>query len=339
MVTTLEPSNDLNKPSTGARLSSERDFHTQSSTESLEPVSRDPVSHYMNKIAQTPLLRREEELELSRASLAGDAEAREKLIRSNLRLVAKLAFEYKDFGVSLMDLICEGNIALMKAIERYDPDKGAKLSSYAAWWIRHSMKRSIATHSKTIRLPIHQIDRLSKIRKVTTQLQELFGRKPNDQEIATELGIPVHKVTHLKTVSSQPSSLNAPLKDDSDSSLGDLIGDAQSESPYETVENKSLVDELNTLLDYLQPREADILRKRFGMDHDTPKTLEEVSQELKITRERVRQIQNKALKKMREAIEDFERQRSKEEVKVYNMEKERMRVLQEFMKSKDIDEG
>jgi len=300
-----------------------------------DELSREPIDVYMRNITRTPLLDKEEEVELSRRSMTGDEQARERLIRSNLRLVVKIAYEYKDFGVNIMDLVCEGNVALIRAIERYDPDKGAKLSSYAAWWIRHAMKRFIATHSKTIRLPIHQIDRLSKIRHVTNQLRDLLDREPTDQEIATELNIPVHKVAHLKTVSTQPSSLHAPLKEDGDSSLLELVGDAQSESPSDIAENKSLVAELNLLLDYLHPREAEILRKRFGLDQGAPQTLEEVSQDLNITRERVRQIQNKALRKMREALKDYERQRTKEEVKVFNLERERMRVLQEFIENKE----
>lgn len=298
--------------------------------------SHEPIDVYMRTITRTALLSRDEELELSRKSMAGDDIAREHLIRANLRLVVKIAYEYRDFGVNIMDLVCEGNVALISAIERYDPDKGAKLSSYAAWWIRHAMKRFIATHSKTIRLPIHQIDRLSKIRKVTTQLRDYFDREPTDHEIAAELSIPVHKVTHLKSVSSRPSSLHAPLQNDSDTSLLELVSDTHVGSPSEIAEINSLVAELNTLIDYLHPREAEILKKRFGLEQAAPQTLEEVSQDLDITRERVRQIQNKALRKMREAIIEHERQRSKDEIKVFNMEKERMRVIQNFIEEKNL---
>ena len=306
----------------------------QSSSKSAQIKDVDPVSKYIASISKTDLLNRDEERELSLKSLAGDEDAREHLIRANLRLVAKIAFEYKNFGVPIMDMMCEGNIALMKAIERYDPDKGAKLSSYAAWWIRHAIKRFIATHSKTIRLPIHQIDRLTKIRRVTQQLKDLFGREPTDKEIAFELSIPVHKVSHLKTVSSQPASLDAPVGDDSDSTLVDFLSDDYIEAPDKAAERNSMVNQLNTFLDYLNPRESDILRKRFGMDQGTPLTLEEVSQDMNITRERVRQIQNKALRKMRDVLTEHNKQRNKEEIKGRALEKERMRVLKQFIQEK-----
>ena len=296
-------------------------------------MSSDPLTLYLEKIARTSLLKLEDERALSQRAQTGDISAFNQLVQAHLRLVAKIAFEYKGFDVPIFDLICEGNYSLFHAIRRYAPDKGSRLSAYAAWWIRYAIKRYISTHSKTIRLPVHQIDRLTKIIKATARLKDTLGREPSDQEIATELKVPVHKIAHLRTVSKQPTSLHTPVKDDSSSLLIDVVCDPQVEPPSKIAEKQSLAEQLNVLLDNLEPRESSILRKRFGLNDESPQTLEEISQDMDITRERVRQIQTKALHKMRDALSEYERPRTKEEIRTMNLNKCRIDVLREFIKN------
>jgi RNA polymerase primary sigma factor len=296
----------------------------------LPTSERSTIKLYLQEIGKTPLLKPSEEVELAALIQNGDAQARERMIKANLRLVVKIAHDYANFGLPLLDLISEGNIGLVKAVERFDPSKGGKLSTYAAWWIKQSIKRALANQSKTIRLPVHLVDKIARMRRLTAELEEVLGRQPTDEEVAYEMEMPVNKVAHLKSVSVRPASLNAPVTDDEGTEFGDLIGDEKSVNPLDNLQNKNVVNNLMNLVDTLDPREAEIIRLRFGLNGDKGKTLEEVGEMFEITRERVRQLQNMALSRMRKALIAKERQRSGEEVHQENLEASRMEVLQEF---------
>jgi RNA polymerase primary sigma factor len=229
----------------------------------------------------------------------GDQAAREQMIKANLRLVVKIARQYEGIGLPLMDLISEGNIGLMKAVERFDPAFGAKVSTYAVWWIKQAMKRALANQSKTIRVPVHMVDKISKMHRAARRLQETLGREPTDDELAEELGIPTFRVSQMRVAAIRPTSLDCPLRDDNSSTLGDLVHDENAENPYEELESKASLNTLKTLVAKLSPREAGILRARFSLDSAGEKTLEEVARQFNVTRERVRQIQSKALEKLR----------------------------------------
>ncbi|MEX0331550.1 MAG: RNA polymerase sigma factor RpoD/SigA [Puniceicoccaceae bacterium] len=296
----------------------------------LPSSEKSTIKLYLQEIGKTPLLKPSEEVELAALIQRGDPKAREKMIKANLRLVVKIAHDYSNFGLPLLDLISEGNIGLVKAVERFDPNKGGKLSTYAAWWIKQSIKRALANQSKTIRLPVHLVDKIARMRRITMELEEVLGRAPTDEEIAYEMEMPVNKVAHLKSVSVRPASLDAPVGDDDGTEFGDLIGDENSINPFENLQNKNVVNDLNTLIDELDPREAEIIRLRFGLNGDKPLTLEEVGEMFEITRERVRQLQNMALTRMRKALIANERQRSHEEIHEERLEAKRMEVLKEF---------
>lgn len=301
--------------------------------EYVPAAERDPVQIYLQEIGKTPLLKPEEEVTLARRIQAGDELARERMIRSNLRLVVKIAHDYSSFGLPLLDLISEGNIGLIKAVERFDPDKGGKLSTYAAWWIKQSIKRALANQSKTIRLPVHLIEKIARIRKASAQLQDELGREPTNDEIAYVVGMSAGKVAHLKSVSVRPASLDAPVGDGEDTRFGDLIGDENSASPYEKFSGKALLGDVRDMIDALDKREAEIIRMRFGLDGQTPLTLEEVGEAFNITRERVRQLQNMALMKMRKQMAERERLRSGEEVQQERIRAGRKEVLHEFARN------
>jgi len=228
------------------------------------------------------------------------------MIKANLRLVVKIAREYEDYGMPLLDLINEGNMGLMKAVERFDPAKGAKLSTYSAWWIKQAIKRALANQSKTIRLPVHVVDKLFHMRHASVKLQETLGREPTDEELGEELGLSGRKVAQLRTAAIRPASLEAPLGDDETSRIADVIRDESADTPYEQLEGKTNIAMLRELVATLHPREAEILRYRFGLDGDTEKTLEDVGRKFGVTRERIRQIQNAALLKLRKQIEKLE---------------------------------
>ncbi|MDP0499417.1 MAG: sigma-70 family RNA polymerase sigma factor [Verrucomicrobiota bacterium JB022] len=296
----------------------------------LPPSERSAIKLYLQEIGKTPLLKPSEEVELAALIQQGDPRAREKMIKANLRLVVKIAHDYSNFGLPLLDLISEGNIGLVKAVERFDPNKGGKLSTYAAWWIKQSIKRALANQSKTIRLPVHLVDKIARMRRVTMELEEALGRAPSDEEIAAELEMPVNKVAHLKSVSVRPTSLDAPVGDEDGTEFGELIGDESSINPLDDLENKTLINELNRMLAQIDPREAEIIRLRFGLGGEKPKTLEEVGELFGITRERVRQLQNIALTRMRKILVAKERQRSTDEIEEERREQQRMEVLQEF---------
>ncbi len=261
---------------------------------------------YLREVGQTKLLTIEEENELAARIKKGDKKAREQMIKANLRLVVKIAREYEDYGMPLLDLINEGNIGLMKAVERFDPSKGAKLSTYSAWWIKQAIKRALANQSKTIRLPVHVVDKLFHMRRSAVKLHEVLGREPTDEELGDELGFSAQKVAQLRTAAIRPASLEAPLGDDDSSRIADVVRDEHADTPYEQLEVKANSAMLREMVATLDPREAEILRYRFGLDGDTERTLEEVGQKFGVTRERIRQIQNTALAKLRKQIEKLE---------------------------------
>jgi len=296
----------------------------------LPSSDRNVLRTYMQEIGKTPLLTPEEEVKLAKRIKKGDKAARDQMISANLRLVVKIAHDYNNFGLPLMDLISEGNIGLVKAVERFDPSKGGKLSTYAAWWIKQSIKRALANQSKTIRLPVHLVDKIAKMRKVTQQLAEELDREPTDEEIAYMMEMPVNKVAHLKSVSVRPSSLDAPVGEDGDTSFGELVGDENQATPFENLHEKSQSDNIRDVIGRLDEREAEIIRLRFGLDGNRPLTLEEVGDQFDVTRERVRQIQNIAIHKMRRMMMDNERQRTKDEVQEEKIARKKMEVLQEF---------
>jgi RNA polymerase primary sigma factor len=229
------------------------------------------------------------------------------MIRSNLRLVVKIAHDYANLGLPLLDLISEGNIGLMKAVERFDPAKGGKLSTYAAWWIKQSIKRALANQSKTIRLPVHLVDKISKMRRVALQMSEELGREPTDDELAEEVGLSSGKISQLKTVSIRPASLDAPISDDDSTEFGEIVGDLEALTPFERLRDKNLRDEVGDLLEVLDEREKKIIFSRFGLDGGKAKTLEEVGKKFGVTRERIRQLQNIALMKLRRALQKKEK--------------------------------
>jgi RNA polymerase primary sigma factor len=257
---------------------------------------------YLREIGQIQLLTPQEEIDLAARIKKGDREARTLMIKANLRLVIKIAHDYANLGLPLLDLVSEGNIGLMKAVERFDPAKGGKLSTYAAWWIKQSIKRALANQSKTIRLPVHLLDKISKMNRVASQMSEELGREPTDDELAEEVGLSPRTVSQLRTASIRPSSLNAPVNEDDSTEFGDLVGDEDARTPFEFLRDRNLRDELPQLLAILDPRERTIIFQRFGLDGARPKTLEEVGKKLGVTRERIRQVQNIALVKLRRAL-------------------------------------
>ena len=260
------------------------------------------IGLYLREISQVPLLSPQDEVKLAGQIKRGNKKAREKMITANLRLVVKIAHDFGNYGLPLLDLISEGNIGLMKAVERFDPNKGGKLSTYASWWIKQSIKRALANQSKTIRLPVHLVDKIGKIRRVAAQMAEELGHEPTTEELAEELGLPVAKVAHLKTVAVRPASLDAKISADDDTAFGDLVGDDRAEDPFEALRDKDLQDEVGDLLNVLDPRERKIIAFRFGLDGGRGRTLEEVGHKFGVTRERIRQLQNIALLKMRKAL-------------------------------------
>ena len=297
---------------------------------SLPSSERNTMRIYLQEIGKTPLLTPDEEVTLANRIQRGDKRARDKMISANLRLVVKIAHDYVNFGLPLQDLISEGNIGLIKAVERFDPTKGGKLSTYAAWWIKQSIKRALANQSKTIRLPVHLVDKIAKMRKVTAQLADELDREPSDDEIAYAMEMPVNKVAHLKSVSVRPSSLDAPVGEGEDTSFGELVSDDNASTPFEDLTVKSIHNDIQSMIGQLDGREGEIIRLRFGLDGSQPMTLEEVGDHFKVTRERVRQLQNIALHKMRRMMVDNERQRSREEIHEEEIERKKMEVLHEF---------
>lgn len=284
----------------------------------IEPKSRErggydgdtAIKLYLREIGQVKLLTPQEEIALAARIKKGDRKAREQMIKANLRLVVKIARDYEGIGLPLLDLISEGNIGLMKAVERFDPAKGGKLSTYGSWWIKQSIKRALANQSKTIRLPVHLVDKISKMRRTAMRLQEELGREPTDEELGEELGITASRVSQMRMAAIRPASLDAPIGDEDSNNFAEVVQDENANTPYEQLEEKTVTHMLQEMVKTLDPREATILKARFGLDGGPEKTLEEVGQKFGVTRERVRQIQNIALKKLRKMIEKMETTRT-----------------------------
>jgi len=297
-----------------AEEAAEAGAHAREGDEHAEHRVRDRTSYdgdtaiklYLREIGQVKLLTPQEEIDLAARIKRGDKKAREQMIKANLRLVVKIARDYEGIGLPLLDLISEGNIGLMKAVERFDPAKGGKLSTYGSWWIKQSIKRALANQSKTIRLPVHLVDKISKMRRTAMRLQEELGREPSDEELGEELGITASRVAQMRMAAIRPASLDAPIGDEDSNNFAEVVQDESADTPYEQLEEKTVTRMLQEMVKTLDPREATILRARFGLDGGPQKTLEEVGQKFGVTRERVRQIQNIALKKLRKMIEKME---------------------------------
>jgi RNA polymerase primary sigma factor len=267
------------------------------------------LERYLRQIGRIRLLTAEQEIELALKIKKGDPEARERMINSNLRLVVTIAQDYVNLGLPLLDVISEGNIGLTKAVERFDPSKGARLSTYAAWWIKQAIKRALANQSKTIRLPVHLVDKIAKVRRVSLQMSDEFGREPTDDELGEEIGIPSHKVARLKSIGIRPASLDAPIGDDDSTELGETVADEEAQTPFELLRNKTLHHDLAELIQVLDDREKKIILERFGLNGGKPRTLEAISKDFGVTRERIRQLQAIALGKLRRALSKKERRR------------------------------
>ncbi|MEI6375655.1 MAG: RNA polymerase sigma factor RpoD/SigA [bacterium] len=262
---------------------------------------------YLRQIAQYPLLTPAEEIKLAAKIKKGNKAATAEMIRANLRLVVKIARDYANLGLPLLDLISEGNIGLMKAVERFDPAKGGKLSTYGSWWIKQSIKRALANQGKTIRLPVHLVDKIAKIRRVGAGLSDELGREATDEEIAEEVGMNAGKVTLLKQAAIRPASLDAPIGEDDATEFGEMVGDAMAVDPFENLSDKDIHMEVGDLLEKLDDRERRIINARLGLDGSDPITLEEVGDKFGVTRERIRQLQNIALNKMRRSLNKLEK--------------------------------
>jgi len=306
-------------------------------TEPQAQTDRDSLKLYLNEIGKTPLLKIEEEIKLAARVRKGDEAARQHMIRANLRLVVRIALDYRDFGLTLQDLISEGNIGLIKAVDRYDPTKGGKLSTYAAWWIKQSIQRALANQSKTIRLPVHAVSKISQIRKTARALSDKLGHEVSDEELAAELNMPLEKLIHLRSVAVHPASLDAPLGDSSDSSLlGDVVRDDAASSPSDSLGSKNVSADLANAISSLGEREAQIIRMRFGLDGNDEMTLEEIGKKFNVTRERIRQLEQLSIKHMRRLMETRDNQRTSEELEEDRIQKGRMEVVNQFIQSKKL---
>ena len=259
----------------------------------------DPVRMYLKEIGKASLLTADEERELAIRMEQGDEEAKKKLCESNLRLVVSIAKRYLNRGLSFLDLSQEGNLGLIKAVDKFDYTKGYKFSTYATWWIRQAITRSIADQARTIRIPVHMVETINKLIRISRQLLQEYGREPTSEEIAKEMGITVEKVREIKKISQDPVSLETPIGEEEDSHLGDFIPDDDVPAPVDAAAYSMLKEQLMEVLDTLSDREKKVLMLRFGLEDGRPRTLEEVGKEFNVTRERIRQIEAKALRKLR----------------------------------------
>lgn len=272
-----------------------------------ESLAGDSYQLYLHEIGQVNLLTPGEEVALAKRIKRGDPAAREHMIKANLRLVVKIAREFEGLGLPLLDLINEGNIGLMKAVDRFDPKKGAKFSTYAALWIKQAIRRGLTNLSKTIRLPVHVMEKLARIRKSETKLQEALDREPTDEEVAEDMDLDVRRIQRYRQAGRAPISLEAPLNDDGSASVSDLVADARAAAPFDRVVSTTDNEVVKEALEMLDDRESKILTMRFGLGDDEPRTLEELGEHFGVTRERVRQIQEEALRKMRYLIDKRDR--------------------------------
>jgi len=268
-----------------------------------EDLHSDSLTLYLREIGQVKLLTPAEEIALAGRIKRGDKKAREQMITANLRLVVKIARDYEGLGLPLLDLINEGNIGLMKGVQRFEPGKGAKLSSYASWWIKQGIRRALSNQSKTIRLPVHVVDKMAHIRKAEAKLRETFDREPTDEEVADDIGLDAGRVRRYREASRAPVSLDSPIGHEDSTPISEVVADSNAAAPFDRIigdNDNALVQEVLATLD---ARESRILAMRFGLDDRKPKTLEEVAERFGVTRERIRQIQEQALQKMRVKIE------------------------------------
>ncbi len=259
----------------------------------------DPVRMYLREIGKIPLLSFDEELELAKKVIEGDEDAKQKLAESNLRLVVSIAKKYVGRGMLFLDLIQEGNMGLIKAVEKFDYTKGYKFSTYATWWIRQAITRAIADQARTIRIPVHMVETINKLIRTSRHLLQQLGREPTPEEIAQEMEIPVEKVMEIQKIAQDPVSLETPIGEEDDSHLGDFIQDEDSPAPQDSAAYTLLKEQLEEVMNTLTPREAKVLKLRFGLEDGRARTLEEVGREFQVTRERIRQIEAKALRKLR----------------------------------------
>jgi RNA polymerase primary sigma factor len=270
---------------------------------STESPHGNTLQLYLREIGRVKLLTPEEEITLARRIRRGDKRAREQMITANLRLVVKIARDYEGLGLPLLDLINEGNIGLMKGVQRFDPGKGAKLSTYASWWIKQAVRRALSNQSKTIRLPVHVVDKMTHIRKAEVKLRETLDREPTDDEVADDLGLNARRIRQYREASRAPVSLDSPVSTDDTTAISEIVADASAAAPFDRLIKHNDNELVQEVLATLDARESRILAMRFGLDSGRPKTLEEVGKRLGVTRERIRQIQEQALQKMRVKIE------------------------------------
>jgi RNA polymerase primary sigma factor len=268
-----------------------------------ESLSGDTLQLYLREIGQVKLLTPQEEITLAKRIRRGDKQAREQMITANLRLVVKIAREYEGLGLPLLDLINEGNIGLMKGVERFDSNKGAKLSTYASLWIKQAIRRALSNQSKTIRLPVHVFDKMTHIRRAEVKLRETLDREPTDEEVADNLGLNPRRIRQYREAARAPVSLDSPISIDDSTSISEHVADANAAAPFDEIVKHNDSELMREVLATLDARESRILSMRFGLDNGRPKTLEEVGERLGVTRERIRQIQEQALQKMRVKIE------------------------------------
>ena len=280
-----------------AEAASDENLESSLSTEGI--AIDDPVKVYLKEIGRVPLLSPEEEIDLAIRIKEGDEAAKKRLSEANLRLVVSIAKRYLGRGMQFLDLIQEGNLGLIKAVEKFDYTKGFKLSTYATWWIRQAITRAIADQARTIRIPVHMVETINKVKKVSSQLLHTNGHEPSAEEISAELDMPVDKVREIMRVAQEPVSLETPIGEEEDSHLGDFIPDDDAPAPQDAASHTLLKEQLADVLDTLTPREEKVLSLRFGLEDGRSRTLEEVGKEFNVTRERIRQIEAKALRKLR----------------------------------------
>ena len=297
----LEMEDNLDEESSGEKIPDE-DINL-SAVELLEGVgTEDPVRMYLKEIGTVPLLTAEEELELARRKQEGDQRAKEKLIEANLRLVVSIAKRYTGRGMSFLDLVQGGNLGLIKGVEKFDYEKGFKLSTYATWWIRQSVTRALADQARTIRVPVHMVETINKMSKMQRKLTLELGYEPSVAELASALEMTEEKVMEIMQIAREPASLETPIGEEDDSNLGDFVADNNVLTPEDNVESVMLREHIDTLLGDLKERERQVIVLRFGLEDGHPRTLEEVGREFKVTRERIRQIEAKALRKLRNPV-------------------------------------